>query len=524
MEPTHLVRRIQRKIEIAGDKKFPAPRKRNALSPEFHKQFSAIPTPVGRNLKSPDCVRSVSPLKTEVSDNGTKKFNYKDVFNSTYVKDTRKEFESYLEKHGGKYNPGFSQESLIPGLISNDTKEGWSKFAEIIKKNPLNENVPKTIKFMKGRKFIVEAIMNSKHKNLLLQNENVLKFFCYNKLVSKQNESYVENKPHKTPTRHETKDHITNLINNPGFIRKLQNKEFEKMKQTEAELRIYANGSDKTKAKMFKKKNILKDVKTLGKEVNKGGAAALARTLTKNIGVNHAFAQRTITMGVNNNPQNVLSFHSSSSKKRGTHEVISQLVNFQREQKKEEELKKRGNNYDSNESESESDGRPQEENPAIKKRGVVCISRIAAPEFNTFEDISETQSDNDSNDQFQKTIPKQKVKKEKAPGFTIHSTNKAKPKYKVNNLSINNIRAHAIKNNNFQNGMRCLSPNLGLRQRRNILKTHNKGQSLKKSFQNSECSEKASPRSAHRPKSRCNFNQGNIRVKKMKMKRKKFEI
>lgn len=58
--------------------------------------------------------------------------------------------------------------------------------------------------------------MNSKHKELLLQNENVLKCFVYNQLVSKQSnnataEEEQKKNPRKAPTRHETKDHVSKV-------------------------------------------------------------------------------------------------------------------------------------------------------------------------------------------------------------------------------------------------------------------------------------------------------------------------
>ena len=40
-------------------------RKRFAISPEFQKQYSAIPAPKSRNVKSPDNMRPLSPLSSE---------------------------------------------------------------------------------------------------------------------------------------------------------------------------------------------------------------------------------------------------------------------------------------------------------------------------------------------------------------------------------------------------------------------------------------------------------------------------
>lgn len=103
--------------------------------------------------------------------------------NSTYGKDTRKEFEFYLEKHGGIYKPGFGFQNLFE---SQERKTGWSRFLGLIKDTPADENMVSAVKRMKGQKKFVETVMNNKHKDLLLQNENVLKFFVYNQLVQKK--------------------------------------------------------------------------------------------------------------------------------------------------------------------------------------------------------------------------------------------------------------------------------------------------------------------------------------------------
>ena len=92
--------------------------------------------------------------------------------------------------HGGKYNPGFGFENLFQSFEKKE--KGWSNFSEILKDNPANENIPRTIKQMKGEKNILETVMNSKNKELLLQNENVLKFFVYDKLVGNKNNQGME--------------------------------------------------------------------------------------------------------------------------------------------------------------------------------------------------------------------------------------------------------------------------------------------------------------------------------------------
>ena len=98
-----------------------------------------------------------------------------------------------------------------------DQKQGWGKFLGVIQKNPSNDNTVRAIKEMKGEKQLIETIQNSKHKELMVRNENILKFFIYNKLVM-QNDKKKQTKrvtmTKRRPMRHNTKDKV--LINIPN--------------------------------------------------------------------------------------------------------------------------------------------------------------------------------------------------------------------------------------------------------------------------------------------------------------------
>lgn len=155
-------------------------RKRYAISPQFQVNHKGLNKMVTRKVLSPE--PTLSTTSKSQADNG-QPFNVKDWLNSTYAKDTRKEFEFYLEKYGGNYKPGYGFQNLFE---SQDHKQGWSRFLSVIKDAPTDENVERTIKHMKGKKNVVQTVMNNKHKELLLQNENVLKFFVYNQLVAKK--------------------------------------------------------------------------------------------------------------------------------------------------------------------------------------------------------------------------------------------------------------------------------------------------------------------------------------------------
>ena len=118
-----------------------------------------------------------------------------------------KEFEDMLEKHGGLYKPNFGYQNIFD---SQENKSGWSNFVDIIRSNPINESVQSTIKNMKGQKKVLEVIQKNKHKEFLLQNENILKCYLYNNLVSKQaaTEHPKVSQVMKNPVKHDTKDMV----------------------------------------------------------------------------------------------------------------------------------------------------------------------------------------------------------------------------------------------------------------------------------------------------------------------------
>lgn len=80
---------------------------------------------------------------------------------------------------------------------------------------PSNENANRAVKLLKGQKKVLETVQHNKHKDLLLKNENVLKFFVYDQLVKEKKAQSLaqssdgERSPssktfQRVPTRHET--------------------------------------------------------------------------------------------------------------------------------------------------------------------------------------------------------------------------------------------------------------------------------------------------------------------------------
>ena len=176
------IRAQRKKLVPNPNGKNQIPRKRYAISPQFQRLATTIGKPTSPKEARMN-IRALSPKLSE-TEGSSRTINVREILNKTYAKDTRQELESYLENHGGSYKPEFVDKNLFESL---DNKTGWSRFLTIIKDNPNNEKVQSAIKNMKGQKKVYQTVYDNKHKELLLQNENILKFFLYNKLVSKQN-------------------------------------------------------------------------------------------------------------------------------------------------------------------------------------------------------------------------------------------------------------------------------------------------------------------------------------------------
>ena len=118
-----------------------------------------------------------------------------------------KEFEDMLEKYGGLYKPSFSNQNIFD---SQEHKSGWSKLLGILKSDPTNENTLTTIKKLKGQKKVIELVQNHKLKELMLQNDNILKWFVYDNLVSYPNKDMSKRvcKVNQHPSKRDTKEMV----------------------------------------------------------------------------------------------------------------------------------------------------------------------------------------------------------------------------------------------------------------------------------------------------------------------------
>ena len=68
-------------------------------------------------------------------------------------------------------------------LWFDQSKTGWNKFLDFIKNKPVDEKTNTAMKLMKGKKEIYEKIMQANNKELLLNNENILKGYIAEKSI-----------------------------------------------------------------------------------------------------------------------------------------------------------------------------------------------------------------------------------------------------------------------------------------------------------------------------------------------------
>jgi hypothetical protein len=94
----------------------------------------------------------------------------------------RQRYGEFIEKYGGLYNPGFNWYNIF-----DDKETGWLKLLGIIKQTHYEENTINVIKNLKAKKKLMDSVLNHKNKDLLLKNENILKWFAYDQFFKKNN-------------------------------------------------------------------------------------------------------------------------------------------------------------------------------------------------------------------------------------------------------------------------------------------------------------------------------------------------
>lgn len=72
------------------------------------------------------------------------KLDYRTVMNNTFAKDTKDEFEYYLEHFGGNFNLGYGFHNIFE---SQSHRTGWSRFLDVIQNEPKNQNAINAIKY-----------------------------------------------------------------------------------------------------------------------------------------------------------------------------------------------------------------------------------------------------------------------------------------------------------------------------------------------------------------------------------------
>ena len=92
---------------------------------------------------------------------------------------------------GGTYKPDFGWDHLsynkpISPLNFKQAQNGWTAIMDYMKSKPINEKGVSTIKRMKAMTRMLKFINESKHKDIIMGNENILKCFVQEKLILKE--------------------------------------------------------------------------------------------------------------------------------------------------------------------------------------------------------------------------------------------------------------------------------------------------------------------------------------------------
>ena len=79
-------------------------------------------------FKSPD-LRSSKGFFKKPSDIINNTVEVKEVINDKFAKDTKAEFEYYLQNFGGSFNPGYGYDDIFSSI---ENKQGWQKLWTVI--------------------------------------------------------------------------------------------------------------------------------------------------------------------------------------------------------------------------------------------------------------------------------------------------------------------------------------------------------------------------------------------------------
>lgn len=102
----------------------------------------------------------------------------------------REKLGDYIEKYGGLSNPGFSYNNIF----KEKSESGWNKLLGIINETPIKNNTLSVIKNMKAKKKIINSVLKNKNKELLIDNENILKCFAYETFLKVPHSKSVRSK------------------------------------------------------------------------------------------------------------------------------------------------------------------------------------------------------------------------------------------------------------------------------------------------------------------------------------------
>lgn len=156
------------------------------------------------------------PDKQEVGQSADRKDHYS--VNRGKFKD---EMESYLEEFGGSYQPNFGYDKPMEYQRRNN----WGSILDYVWGDSKDEKVSSVIKTMKGRKEIQEIIAKNQFKDMIAENENILKSYIVEKAVLPKLKNNVQDRRQSRGSvfRIDTLGAVNNLIHQKTFINEIKN-------------------------------------------------------------------------------------------------------------------------------------------------------------------------------------------------------------------------------------------------------------------------------------------------------------
>lgn len=156
------------------------------------------------------------------------------------------EASEILSKQGGSYIPDFGYNQHID--YNESEKLGWDGISKFLSNVKIDERVNNYIKSRKGEEEVLQHILNSPHKDILLQNPNIMKCFILEKSVFPRLKNKVSRKTTKYYKRG-TQEAMASFLNRGSGVQNVINE----IKARHNKVKPKVNSTRKNHSKLGKK-------------------------------------------------------------------------------------------------------------------------------------------------------------------------------------------------------------------------------------------------------------------------------